>query len=218
MTVTTDPTTGPLDAGAFGEWVAELRGALHGERDADVPCGECDACCRSSQFVHIAPDEADALAHIPAELLFPAPRAPRGHVLMGYDARGRCPMLTDTGCSIYAHRPRTCRTYDCRVFAATDVSPDDDGDATKADIARRARRWRFEHPAADDRARHDASITAARYLVDRRDALPEGIVPPVPTQLAVLAVELHQCFLDEPHPTTETVTGAVQVALTRRPH
>lgn len=215
MDATLQSATEPLDAGAFGEWVVELRGALHGERDADVACGECDACCRSSQFVHIAPDETDALAHIPAELLFPAPRAPRGHVLMGYDERGRCPMLTDHGCSIYAHRPRTCRTYDCRVFAATEVAPDADGDATKADIARRARRWRFDHPAPDDRARHDASVAAARYLVERRAALPDGIVPPVPTQLAVLAVELHECFLDGP-PTTDAVTDAVQVALTRR--
>ena len=211
----TNETT-PLDAGAFGEWAAELRGALHGERDADVACGECDACCRSSQFVHVAPDEADTLAHIPAELLFPAPHAPRGHLLLGYDEQGRCPMLRATGCSIYAHRPRTCRTYDCRVFAATDVAPDADGNATKTDIARRARRWRFTHPAPDDRARHDAAITAARYLDERRAALPDGVVPPVPTQLAVLAVELHECFLDGPHPAPDVVTAAVHVTLTRR--
>ena len=36
---------------------------------------------------------------------------------MGYDERGHCPMLVDGDCSIYEHRPRTCRTYDCRVFA-----------------------------------------------------------------------------------------------------
>ena len=27
-------------------------------------------------------------------------------------------MLAEDGCSIYAHRPRACRTYDCRVFPA----------------------------------------------------------------------------------------------------
>ena len=39
--------------------------------ESDVPCNGCTACCRSSQFVHVGPDEADTLAHIPAELLFP---------------------------------------------------------------------------------------------------------------------------------------------------
>ena len=43
---------------------------------------------------------------------------------MGFDERGRCPMLTDAGCSIYAHRPRTCRTFDCRVFTAAGLSPE----------------------------------------------------------------------------------------------
>src|SRR5262245_35765647 len=42
-----------LDAGDFGEWLDRTRGALRRERDADVPCDGCTACCTSSQFVHI---------------------------------------------------------------------------------------------------------------------------------------------------------------------
>src|SRR5689334_12051664 len=103
-----------------------MTSALAGEGASDVPCGACTACCTASQFVHIGPDEADALAHIPAELLFPAPGLPRGHVLLGYDEHGRCPMLVDDGCSIYAHRPQTCRTYDCRVLPAAGVAADED--------------------------------------------------------------------------------------------
>src|SRR3954471_9741429 len=129
----------PLPAGDFSSWLADLRSALRGERDADVPCGDCTACCTSSQFVHIGPEETDTLAHIPAELLFPAPRMPRGHVLMGYDERGHCPMLIDGRCSIYDHRPRTCRTYDCRVFPAAGVEVDAGQDA----IGRRVGQWRF---------------------------------------------------------------------------
>ena len=91
-----------------------------------MPCNGCTACCTSSQFVHIGPDETDTLAHIPAELLFPAPLRPRGHVLMGYDERGHCPMLIDNRCSIYEHRPQTCRTYDCRVFPAAGVELEDE--------------------------------------------------------------------------------------------
>ncbi len=83
-----------------------MQRALRGDGGTDVPCGTCTACCTSSQFVHIEPDETDTLAHIPADVLFPAPLAPRGHVLLGYDERGHCPMLVDNACSIYEHRPR----------------------------------------------------------------------------------------------------------------
>ena len=55
----------------FSDWLDEFALTMEGEIDAVVPCGACTACCTSSQFVHIAPDENDALAHIPAELLFP---------------------------------------------------------------------------------------------------------------------------------------------------
>jgi len=91
-----------LDAGELSAWAAGALAAIRGEGDAVVPCGSCTACCESSQFVHIAPDELDALAHIPRDLLFPAPRAPRGHVLMGYDEHGRCPMLVHCAiCTAY---------------------------------------------------------------------------------------------------------------------
>lgn len=130
-----------------------MQGAIRGEHGSEVPCGGCTACCTASQFVHIEPDETDTLARIPAELLFPAPRLPRGHVVLGYDERGHCPMLIDDQCSIYEHRPRTCRTYDCRIFPAAGLDLDDNDQAL---ITRQARRWRFDHPTPADRARHDA--------------------------------------------------------------
>ena len=119
----------------FSEWFEEFDASS----DMQVPCGACTACCTSSQFVHIAPDENDALAHIPAELRFRAPGLPKGHFVMGYDERGHCPMLIDGDCSIYEHRPRTCRAYDCRVFAVTGVEPEG-----QPAIAARVREWRFE--------------------------------------------------------------------------
>ena len=173
-----------LDAGDFSAWMAGMRAALAGRDVATVPCGECTACCTASQFVHIEPDETDTLAHIPPRLLFPAPRMARGHVLLGYDEQGRCPMLTDAGCSIYEHRPRTCRTYDCRIFPATGLRADD-GDDTKTGIARRARRWRFTFPTEHDRRSHRAVVAAA-------ESLPGSTTP---VQRAVRALEIHEEFL-----------------------
>ena len=100
-------------------------------------------------------------------------------------------MLIDNQCSIYEHRPRTCRTYDCRVFPAAAVDPGPD----KPLIAGQARRWRFDHPTPSDRTQHDAVRAAAVYLDEEAGLLPDGAAPTTATQRAVLAIEVHQAFL-----------------------
>jgi Fe-S-cluster containining protein len=104
---------------------------------------------------------------------------------MGYDEHGRCPMLTTDGCSIYEHRPRTCRTYDCRVFPATGLAPDDD----QVLIAARAARWGFSFPAAEDREAH-AAVRAASAAALQARAGDER--PPSATAVAVRAIETHR--------------------------
>ena len=186
----------PLPAGGFSTWLAGMQRALRGEQDSDVPCDGCTACCTSSQFVHIGPDETETLAHIPAELLFPAPRLPAGNVLLGYDENGHCPMLIDGECSIYEHRPRTCRTYDCRVFPAAGVELDDDdkrgdrpsgragGGSTSRPRSTRSSTTRCERPRT--------------FVREHEDRLPDDVVPANATQLAVLAIEVHDAFLGQP--------------------
>ena len=181
-----------LAAGDFADWITAMNGAIRGEHDAAVPCGPCTACCTSSQFIHVAPDETDTLARISPALLFPAPGLPRGNVLMGYDQDGRCPMLVDSTCTIYEHRPRTCRTYDCRVFVAADVALDDASD--KPAIAGQARRWRFTYDATGEVAQA-AVRAAAAFVRSRRDELPATLIPVNSAQLAVAGIHLHQRFL-----------------------
>lgn len=168
---------------AVAGWLSGLAAALRGEADSDVACGTCTACCRSRQFIHIEPDEADALAHIPAALRFPAPGLPKGHMVMGYDEDGRCPMLGDHGCTIYAHRPRTCRVYDCRVFAIAGVLPDE---PEKADIAARARQWQVVTESADD----ERLLTAVRAEASRlRVAHPDLPATPLAVRSCRAATE-----------------------------
>ena len=213
-----EPTGPPLAAGDFSTWLAGMERALRGEESSDVPCGGCTACCTSSQFVHIGADEAETLARIPTALLFPAPRLPDGNVVLGYDENGRCPMLIDDECSIYEHRPRSCRTYDCRVFPAAGVEVDDGKQRT---IARRARRWRFGFPTEIDQVRHDAVRAAATFVRERSDLLPDAVAPANATQHAVLAVQLHDAFMRHDDETGRSVAvdpepAAVQVILTSR--
>lgn len=183
-----------LAAGEFSSWMVEMLGALRGERDAEVACGGCTACCTSFQFVHIGPDEDDTLACVPRDLLFPAPRMPDGHVVLGYDERGHCPMLVDDRCSIYEHRPRACRTYDCRVFAAAGLTPEGDD---KALIARRAQRWEFSCPNPADRDRQGAVRAAAAFLDRHADTLPDGGGTTSATRIAVGAIQIHDLFLGD---------------------
>ena len=147
-----------LPAGDLSLWLVQVHAAIGGEATSVVACGACTACCTSSQFVHVEPDETDTLAHVPRELLFPAPGEPPGHLVLGYDERGHCPMLVDGRCSIYEHRPRACRAYDCRIFAATGIEPD------RPRIAERTRRWRFDLLTDADRRAHDALRAAAATL------------------------------------------------------
>jgi uncharacterized protein len=179
------------DAGDFSAWITGMQAALRGERASDVPCAGCTACCTSSQFVPIGPDETETLARIPAALLFRAPRRPRGHVVLGYDERGHCPMLIDGRCSIYEHRPRACRTYDCRVFPAAGVEV---AGGPQVEIARRARQWRFRYPTDADQVSHDAVRAAVAFLEQDPSVVPGGAAM-TSTQIAVLAVEIHHVFL-----------------------
>ena len=153
-----------IDAGPFGAWLTAARASLRGEgRGMDVPCGECVGCCTSSMFVHVGPGETDALAVIPARLLVRAPGRPRGHKLLGFADDGSCPMFKAGGCSIYEHRPRTCRDYDCRMFAAAGIDAGDD----KPVISERVRSWAFSYESGEARRAHEAvRAAAAEALVD----------------------------------------------------
>ena len=113
-------------------------------------------------------------------------------------------MLVDGACGIYEHRPRTCRTYDCRVFPAAGLEPDE---ATKAAIAERVRRWRFTY--ADDPdggpVRHAAVQAAAAFVQARLGEWPAGTLPSTTTHQAVLATQVHHLFVAS-DPVTSALT------------
>ena len=142
-------------------------------------------------FIHIKPEEMQTIQRIPRPLLFPAPGLPKGHVLMGYNDNGHCPMLVDNECSIYAYRPQTCRDYDCRVFAATGVPVDQQ---TQAEIANRVKAWVFHYESEASREEHVIVKEAAAFLQKNRDLFPQGILPSYPVQLAALAIRIYRLF------------------------
>ncbi len=183
-----------VPAGDFSIWLRFTQISLQGgDGGADVPCGSCRGCCRSSMFIHIQPEETQTLRRIPRKLLFPAPGLPKGHVLMGYDDHGQCPMLKGGECSIYDDRPQTCRDYDCRVFAATGIAVDREA---QPEIARRVAAWAFTYENAESRAEHRTVQAAAAFLQANRDLFPQGSLPNYPVQLAALAVRIYRLFAE----------------------
>ena len=118
-----------------------------------------------------------------------------GQRMMGYRENGHCPMLSDNKCTIYAHRPQTCRDYDCRVFAAAGI---DAGGPDKSIINERVRSWQFAYPDEAERRAHEAVRSAATFIQKNRDCFPGGRAPTAPTGIAVLALKAYGVFLEAP--------------------
>jgi hypothetical protein len=186
-------STEEIPAGSFSDWLGDMQAAIDGHGEMDVPCGECNACCRAAYFIQVEADETQALAAIPPSLLFPAPGDSSGKKVMGFSEQGHCPMLGNDLCTIYDVRPRTCRVFDCRVFAATDIFPDE---AEKAAVSARARRWVFSHASDTSRTHAKALQAAGRFLRNESKRLAD-VLPRNATQLAVLAVRVHDLFVDD---------------------
>ncbi len=198
----------PLPAGAFSPWLRAMRAALASGPGMDVACGDCVGCCTSSYFVKVRAHEREALALIPREHLLPAPGATRGELTMPARENGHCPMFSAPGCSIYQHRPETCRTFDCRIFAAAGMRA---GDDDKSVINERVSRWRFDYPSATDRDEQRAVAAAAGYLRQHPVRFPNGRVPSRPSEIAVLAVKTYTVFL-QPPATDAEITAAIIAA------
>lgn len=123
--------------------------------------------------------------------MFPAPGLPKGNYLLGYDENGHCPMFKKGRCSIYAYRPETCRQYDCRVYPATGIFPDD----KKSQIYQKAKRWRFDLSSPDDRKAFEAVQKASRFITQYRELFPETFFPRNAPQQAALAIRIHLEFM-----------------------
>ena len=137
---------------------------------------------------------------IPARLLVRAPGRPRGHRLLGFAEDGSCPMFAAGACSIYARRPRTCRDYDCRMFAAAGFDAGDGKDV----INERVAAWVFTYESERERRAHDAIRAAAAFIRERRDSFPGGAAPRRRADIAVLALKVYTVFLDAPPRTLPT--------------
>jgi uncharacterized protein len=157
-----------------------------------VPCGDCHACCQSSYYIHINKEETRTLSRIPKELLFPAPYRPPGHMVLGYDSHGRCPMLLRDTCTIYSNRPATCRSFDCRILTASGLVAEN---SAHHGIFQQARRWKFSCPSQNENRLLSAVQDAAKFLNHHPLSIEDNFVSRDEVHLSVLAIKVYDVFL-----------------------
>ena len=81
-----------------------------------VNCRSCRACCVDFADTPVLPFESGDGLDIEVR---------DGKRLLRKKANGECVHLLEGGCSVYEHRPVTCRVFDCRDFAVEKLSNPD---------------------------------------------------------------------------------------------
>jgi Fe-S-cluster containining protein len=203
--------SGTLAAGALARWLEQyLHAQAETEPAGEVPCGECNACCKASYFIAIAEEERETLARIPRVHLTVSTRSHERQWALEQSCGGSCPMLVDETCSIYAHRPRACRRFDCRVFAAASIAP---GTGPRAAVNEQVWRWRFDYPSTADASRQTAVLAAAAFLQRRADLIDPELAPTDTGELAKAAVFVHELFLQTNTHSDEHIAAALNSKL-----
>lgn len=207
-------SSGTLPAGALARWLEQyLQAQTQAEPAGEVPCADCNACCKASYFIAIAAEETETIARIPRVRLTVSTRSRERQWALDQSCSGSCPMLVDEACSIYEHRPRACRRFDCRVFAATSIAP---GTGRRAAVNQQVWRWRFDYPSAGDALRQTALLDAAAFLQQHADLIDPDVAPTDTGQLAKAAVFVHELFL--PANTQHHDPQQLAAALNRKLH
>lgn len=119
------PSEKPAEAmPSVTSWLRRRIGVLRsdGAESADVPCGSCNACCRSGYVVERR-DRKRGYVHDDDPTLpwVKGTGDHEGHDVLPHNDDGSCAMLVGGKCSVYAKRPYACRVYDCREMAYCNV-------------------------------------------------------------------------------------------------
>jgi hypothetical protein len=148
-----DTTSGASLRARYGGRLSEFLSGLKLDKPNTVPCNGCNACCYHSHIdVDPAKERAEDLAHL--ELV----PYPTGGLALRKREDGACFHLGPSGCTVYAHRPRACRCYDCRVYSAIGVIDTYDGD-------RHSPAWGFDRTTVGERVYEMAlRLAAAKHM------------------------------------------------------
>ncbi|MBN1499607.1 MAG: YkgJ family cysteine cluster protein [Spirochaetes bacterium] len=176
----------------FTSWLNQIRKTFLTGEGVKVPCGNCTACCTSSYYICIDPDEKETLAAIPGNFLFSVPGETGKKKVLGFDENGECFMFMNNKCSIYDRRPRACRNFDCRIFTAAGIPVDDN----RVMISRQVRRWKFNFSEICDQRYYSAVQACAKFIAEFELNFPQGLNINNALQQAAAAIKAYHVFLD----------------------
>jgi Fe-S-cluster containining protein len=151
----TDPINGKIYQTRYGGRLGTFLGKVTFNQEAKVPCQGCNHCCYHGR-VDIYPDKENAedLAHLDV-----VPH-PEGGFALRKREDGSCVHLGLGGeCTVYHHRPKACRFYDCRMFSAI-------GLVDTYDNGRNSPAWVFDIPTTEERIANMALRLAVGKHID----------------------------------------------------
>ena len=79
-----------------------------------VPCGPCTACCKNQTIYLMTEEGDDPSRYLTRKEFYPIMQ--KEGLALQQKPNGDCIYLSDEGCSIHAHAPMICQTFDCRRF------------------------------------------------------------------------------------------------------
>lgn len=107
----------------FNQWSIDFIDNLMRGNNNDPQCGSCTACCNASKFIRVSKQETHTLSQIPECFKIESP-FDQGSFLIPFDDKGSCALFQNGQCKIYDARPLACRSFDCRIFAVTQINPE----------------------------------------------------------------------------------------------
>lgn len=174
---------------SFKGWRERFLAAIRRNIETTVPCEGCTACCRASQFVPVGKDEKSAINAVGTEYLFRSP-FDSYFFLIPFTSIGECAMLVNGKCRIYKDRPKACRAFDCRVFAATGTKHT----STIVNDAISEKCWEFNFYSEDEYRQYQATKWLAKVLHSEPDTLKAAGFRPTTNFIALISV----CLSAEP--------------------
>jgi Fe-S-cluster containining protein len=164
------------------------------DMESRVPCGSCNACCKIYD-VDLCPWESGAGLdyHVDAN----------GKRVLRRNADGSCVHLIDNRCSVYAQRPLTCATYDCRTMSIAGVTIKGSPELNAQELNAAIMRFKPRLKSKRDRELHDKIRFLTHGFVTR------GVPAEMAAQNAVLIVGTYP-IEDWPRVCEETVERQMQ--------
>ncbi len=203
-----ETTSGGSLPARYGGRLGEFLAGVDLAKPRPVPCNGCNHCCYYGHVnIDPAKERAEDLAHLDV-----VPHETGGFALRKRED-GACIHLGPDGCTVYDHRPRACRFYDCRLFSLIGMVDTFDG-------GRHSPAWGFDQITKLERAYGLAlRLAAAKHMASEPNWNANTVLAATFTEFKELlpkAMELVAQFESMPLAEQEKIVNQIAEHLRKR--